>query len=300
MAERSTVRAAGGVLWRRVDGEVQIAFVHRPKYGDWSLPKGKLEPGEPPLVGALREVHEETGFRAVPGRRLGVSRYRVLDRGRDVDKTVEWWAMQAATGEFAPHAEVDALRWLPLSAAAARTSCGHDAVPLSAFVAAPEPTTTLLLVRHAHAGSRDGWSGPDDLRPLSGSGAQQAEALVPLLAAYAPVRVLAAPLLRCVDTVRPLAERLGLEVESAPAAAEDKNPDDASLLLELLADLVALGQPAVVCSQGGVIPQAVESLAAAAGLPVEAAARKGSFWALSFGPRGLVDADYVPSVDPTT
>lgn len=288
MADRPRVRAAGGVLWRLVDGEVRVALVHRPKYDDWSLPKGKLDPGEPAVLGAVREVWEETGFRAVPGRRLGESRYRVLAGGREADKTVRWWAMRATGGDFEPGAEVDQLRWASLQSALARVSAGYDCAPLLAFAATPAETTSVLLVRHASAGDRDTWAGTDDERPLDPTGKEQAEALAPLLAAYAPQRVLSAPLTRCVDTVAPLAALLGRDVEPAVAAREDQNGSGAGRLVQLLAALGEAGQGAVLCSQGGAIPAAVEALT---GRP-DVAARKGSVWALSFAGGHLVDADY--------
>lgn len=276
---------------------MQVALVHRPKYGDWSLPKGKLDPGEPAVVGAVREVREETGFSPVPGRRLGESRYRVLHRGRDAEKTVQWWAMRTGPGEFVPHAEVDALRWLPLSSAMARVTSGYDREPLRAFAEHPPETTTLLLVRHGWAGTRESWDGPDDLRPLDERGQQQAHSAADVLAAYCPDRVLAAPLTRCVDTLRPLAERLGLQVEPVAAASERENGAGAKLLVDLLEDLASAGAPAAICSQGGVIPEAVGSLAAAAGLSVEPRARKGSLWALTFAGGRLVDADHLERLD---
>jgi 8-oxo-dGTP pyrophosphatase MutT (NUDIX family) len=117
------VRAAGGLVWRPTEAGREVAVVHRPKYDDWSLPKGKLEPGEDWLAGALREVEEETGLRCDPGEELEPSRYR--DRkGRD--KLVRWWAMRALDGAFAPSDEVDELRWLPAREAIAALDYEHD------------------------------------------------------------------------------------------------------------------------------------------------------------------------------
>lgn len=288
MADLPQVPAAGGVLWRRVDGELRIALVHRPKYDDWSLPKGKLDPGEPAVVGGVREVWEETGFRAVPGRTLGESRYRVLSDGREAEKTVRWWAMRATEGEFVAGAEVDQLRWVSLQSALARVSAGYDCAPLQAFAAAPPETTQVLLVRHASAGDRDSWAGPDDERPLDPTGKEQADALVPLLAAYAPRRVLSAPLRRCLDTVRPLADQLGIPLTPAREAREDENDWGAGPLVRLLTELGGAGQHAAVCSQGGAIPAAVEALTGESDVP----ARKGSVWVLSFAEERLVDAAY--------
>ncbi|MGH8892668.1 MAG: NUDIX hydrolase, partial [Actinomycetes bacterium] len=104
----TTVEAAGGVLWRaRDDGAVEVALVHRPKYDDWSLPKGKLDDAEHPLACALREIAEETGFAAVPGRPLGELRYLAFG----APKRVRYWSCRAASGAFVPGREVDALAW---------------------------------------------------------------------------------------------------------------------------------------------------------------------------------------------
>ena len=111
-----TIEAAGGVVTREVDGTVEVLLVHRPRYDDWSLPKGKLEPGEQPADAALREVEEETGARCVLGRALGPTRY--ADRkGRD--KVVHWWTMDVgSTRPFVPNAEIDQVRWVAAESAA--------------------------------------------------------------------------------------------------------------------------------------------------------------------------------------
>ncbi len=117
------VAAAGGVVIRDQDGESRVAVVHRPRYDDWSLPKGKLEPGEEFSAAAVREVEEETGLRCELGRELPSARYR--DRkGRP--KLVRWWMMRPLGGEFEPGDEVDELRWLDLDAALALLDYEHD------------------------------------------------------------------------------------------------------------------------------------------------------------------------------
>ena len=104
-----TVEAAGGLVVREAGELVELAVVHRPRYDDWSLPKGKLDPGEDWAAAALREVEEETGLRCELGEELGSVRY--LDRkGRR--KQVRWWRMRPLEGEFVPGNEVDELRWL--------------------------------------------------------------------------------------------------------------------------------------------------------------------------------------------
>lgn len=107
------IRAAGAVLWRRASGGLELVVIHRPAYDDWSLPKGKLDPGEEELAAALREVEEETGYVADPGAFLGETRYLSRKGGRLRPKVVRFWAMRAAGGGFVPNGEVDELRWLP-------------------------------------------------------------------------------------------------------------------------------------------------------------------------------------------
>ena len=131
--ENPEVRAAGGVLLRAGDGGVEVAVIHRPKYEDWSLPKGKLEPDEGFEAAALREVEEETGMRAELRDELASISYR--DRkGRT--KLVRYWLMRPLDGEFAPGSEVDELRWLDPDAAAELLSYEHDAALVREAVAA--------------------------------------------------------------------------------------------------------------------------------------------------------------------
>ena len=133
--ENPEVRAAGGVLLRAGEGGVEVAVIHRPKYEDWSLPKGKLDAGESFEQAALREVEEETGMRAEPSVELSSVSYR--DRkGRT--KLVRYWLMRRLEGEFAPGSEVDELRWLDPDAAAELLSYEHDAALVREAVSAAE------------------------------------------------------------------------------------------------------------------------------------------------------------------
>ncbi|MFF2330151.1 MULTISPECIES: NUDIX hydrolase [unclassified Streptomyces] len=126
------VLAAGCVLWRRSErsGELEICLVHRPRYDDWSHPKGKLKRGEAALDGALREVLEETGRRCVPGAPLPTVRYTVNGR----PKEVAYWAAEATGGAFVPNAEVDRVSWLSPAAARARLTRLHDRDVLDALL----------------------------------------------------------------------------------------------------------------------------------------------------------------------
>lgn len=124
-----TIRAAGGVVWRGDHGTVRVAVIHRPRQGDWSLPKGKLEPGEDELATAVRETEEETGWAVEVGDELCTVTYEVAGE----PKTVRYWAMRASHGAFAPNHEVDALEWLPLERARKRLTYDRDAGVLDCF-----------------------------------------------------------------------------------------------------------------------------------------------------------------------
>jgi 8-oxo-dGTP diphosphatase len=295
-AAGAVIRAAGAVLWRpsRRYG-VRIALVHRPRYDDWSLPKGKAEPGEVPPVTAAREVEEETGFRAAIGRSLTTVSYKA----NGGPKTVQYFAAQRMGGLFTPNKEVDKLEWLPAARAAERMTYEFDQAVLSTFGLEPPEQTGVLLVRHARAGHREEYTGEDEARPLDAKGRRQAEALVGELAVFAPSAVHSAPLERCRATVAPLAQSLGLNVTDEPVLAEDAYRDDPAAARRRLVELAAQQQPCgtvVVCSQGGVIPGAVKSLAGRSDVPIaEVGTPKGAYWFLSFdGPR-LVQADAYPS-----
>ncbi|MEY8038804.1 NUDIX hydrolase [Saccharopolyspora cebuensis] len=293
------VRAAGAVLWRHGESGVEVAVVHRPRYDDWSLPKGKLDPGELAAHAAAREVAEETGFTAVLSRFLTRARYSVPGPGGPpVAKVVDYFAASVRGGRFEPNGEVDELRWLSAEAARERLTYRFDAVVLDAFERLPTDVTTVLLVRHANAGSRSEWTGDDVLRPLDDSGIAQRDALHSLLPVFGPRRIYSAPRLRCTETVAPIAADLGVEVGGEPLFSEEVYRDRPTEAVRRLREIADGAGPALVCSQGGVIPDLVTRLAADGGLDLgEVASRKGSVWTLTFrreagGPR-LVAADYL-------
>jgi 8-oxo-(d)GTP phosphatase len=303
LAER-LVAAAGGVLWReRPDGTVETALVHRSRYGDWSLPKGKLDAGEHVLAAAVREVTEETGERLVAGRRSLQVRYTVPDG----PKRVDYWLMRACGGRFAANAEIDDVRWLPLDEAAGAVTYEHDRTVLADAARADVPRApTLLLVRHASAGSRSDWDGDDDLRPLDPKGLRQARRLTEVLPHFRPTAVLSAARTRCTQTVEPLAEALALDVQLLPEVGEAEFAADPEAGLAAVERLLApRDEPGVtvVCSQGGAIPSVLTALGVRwEDLPGVAAGRshppsaKGSVWALGGRP-GALAADYYRNFD---
>jgi 8-oxo-(d)GTP phosphatase len=286
------------VVWRPcTDGGLEVAVAHRPRYDDWSLPKGKLDRGEHALPAAVREVREETGLEVVVGRRSVRTSYPVAEGVKRVD----YWVMQAVGGVFEPNHEVDGLRWLEPAEAAELCTHEHDRAVVADLMRDDVPRMpTLLLIRHGHAGSRRDWDGPDDLRPLDGRGRREAARLAEVLPAFAPTTVMSARRTRCEETVAPLAERLGLPVEPLDELGEEEFAADPQAGLAVVERLLA-PRPApgvaVVCSQGGAIPSVLLSLGVRwEGTRALPPAAKGSVWVLGGRP-GALSADYFRDVD---
>lgn len=285
------VLAAGGILWRRDSESVEVLLVHRPRYHDWTFPKGKLHKGESLLAAAIREVTEETGLSVVVGHRMPMVGYRTIDG----PKEVTYWAMQPRDGEFGANHEVDKVRWVPLARASRKLTYAHDRRLADELADQPPGVVRATLVRHADAGHRSEFDGVDVERPLSDRGLRQADRLVPLLSTFAPTRVVSAPALRCVQTVEPLAKANGLAVEPAPMFGEEYFSADPQAATERLrSDLASIDDVTVIASQGGVVPALIASLStSAASGPMRQIAAKAGVWALAFG-AGRVRADYYP------
>ena len=121
--ESARVKASGGVVWRPAGDGVEVVVVHRPRYDDWSLPKGKLDPGESWEEAAVREVWEEVGLRCRLGEELPPVDYRD-NKGRA--KVVRYWLMEPESGGFTPNEEVDEVRWLSPHEAEQLLTYDHD------------------------------------------------------------------------------------------------------------------------------------------------------------------------------
>ena len=263
------VRAAGGVVLR--GEEPRVLAVHRPRYDDWSLPKGKVDPGEAWPQAAVREVHEETGVTARLGVELSPTRY--TDRkGRA--KVVRWWQMHLlGVEEREPDDEVDRVAWMAPDEARDRLTYASDRDLVDEALAVRDHRT-VLVVRHAHAGDRGDWDGDDRRRPLSPTGRQQAAGLVDLLAPYHVAGVASSPLVRCRQTAEPVARARGL-----PVVAEDRLTEgaDPATTWQLVA---AAGTGTVLTSHGDVVGAIVERLRGLGVVDRTAGWPKGSTWVL--------------------
>jgi 8-oxo-dGTP diphosphatase len=299
---KGVVRAAGGVVWRPRRGNngessIEVALIHRPRYDDWSFPKGKLAPGESEIEGAIREVLEETGFHVRLGRPLGEIRYLKHSAESAREKVVRYWAMQFDGGSFSPTREVDEMRWVSLDEASRLLTHERDKEVLGRFVRGPKLGGCVLLVRHASAGSRSQGEGDDRLRPLDEVGWEQAEGLVRLLSRFKVTEVISANFVRCTQTVRPFADAVGLAVKEDPVFSELGYPGSENEAVEQIRALAASGDSSVVCSQGDVVPDVVRRLAESDHVSTQVPdPKKGSVIALTFDGERLFSAEYFPPV----
>lgn len=286
------IRAAGGLVVRGEDiHQAEVAVVHRPRYDDWTLPKGKEEPGEAPAECALREVHEETGLRARIVGHAGTARYPVAG----TPKQVEYYLMRPYRVQgFRPDSEVDEMRWSSLAEAVTLLTYDFDRTLLAEVnLQGALSFSDLHLVRHAAAGDRRQWEAPDHLRPLTPRGERQAKALAAEVGGVGVSRILSSPYVRCVQTVQPLSESTGIEIEMTESLAEGAGPGEISALLEEVA-----GTTAVLCSHGDVIPAMLSRLQwTGVDFLSPAECKKGSTWVVGHDGLGFDQARYLPPPD---
>jgi 8-oxo-(d)GTP phosphatase len=246
------IRAAGALLWRESSaGEIEVALVHRPRYDDWSLPKGKIDENETPLACAYREVFEETGIKARFTRQLGSVEHE--DNG--TQKRVKYWVAQAlGTSDFVANEEVDQLRWLKPSDSIELASHQSDKEMIERFLEIEGPTDTLIILRHTKALERGDWDGDDSLRTLNESGLAQAQSLISHLAPFAINEIYTSDFTRCVQTVSPLGESRGLVVSKVPSLNEATFESDPERSISFANALKQDERNILICSHNPVIP----------------------------------------------
>ena len=253
---RADVVAAGAVVLRR--GQ-RVLLVHRPRYDDWSFPKGKVDRGEHVTAAAVREVAEETGLHVRLGVPLTPQAYAVAG-GRT--KIVHYWVGRAVVSDdvsgYLVNSEIDEVDWVPVAQAVDQLTYDYDRHTLREAVKRRKKTRALVVVRHGDARARKSWRKDDRLRPLLKAGTLQAERLVTVLAAYDVTTIATSTNARCVQTLAPYADVTGFEMMRLDGLSEElatkESVDDA------VEDLLDSDAGAVLCTHRPVLPQVFEAI----------------------------------------
>lgn len=286
-----SVLAAGGVVTRRRGHDREFLVVHRPRYDDWSLPKGKLDPGEKFSAAAAREVEEETGSTTSRIARLGSVAYNSQNTN---PKLVRYWLLEHESGTFSPNSEVDEVRWL--TAADARSLLTYprdvDVFDWAAKLVDSPRAGRVHMVRHAKAGRRSSWDGEDRERPLTRAGTRQADLISASLTSTTVARIYSSSHTRCIQTVAPLATAIEERVRTEPSLLEGASVDD------LIAVFSALeGKAVVMCGHGAEIAALLDKMTASGALlepRPQGLPEKGSVWRLELTAGMVTEGRYSP------
>ncbi len=256
------ILAGGAVVTREHSLRgTEVVIVHRKRYDDWTLPKGKVEAGESLPVCAVREVHEETGVTIRLGVPLDSISYEAGNAG--LKKVDYWGGVVLDSVRRAPDAEVDVVSWLPVRAALSRLTYSHDHFLVQQHLEQP-PTTPLIILRHAKAMDRKDWSRKDSARPINARGRRQARLLVPILNAYGVTSLVSSTSTRCVATVLPYAQQEELPIDTHRLLSEEEGENNAkgvgSLMRKIRAATLKTGESTAICVHRPVLPHILDAL----------------------------------------
>ena len=270
MTSPRTVRAAGVVLIRdTIDGPL-VCIVRRERRQDWSLPKGKLDPGEHSSVAAVRETLEETGYQVVLGAPIATQRYEALGR----PKVVHYWrGHEIAATPWSPDGEVAEVAWLSPQEAAARLTYPRDADLVTEALALPNPTFPFVLLRHGQAEKRVDWAKryndgqpPEASRPLTSAGRAQATDLIGILRSYGITRIVSSDAERCLRTVAPYATAISAAITVEHELSEEGHQTDAKASGQRAAAWATVLEPVVISTHRPVLPDLAAAVCDALGL----------------------------------
>ena len=270
-SSRAKVEAAGCLIWRRKNSQIELLLIHRPRYDDWSWPKGKVDAGETIAETAIREVREEVGLKVTLGVPLAVTSYKVKQGPKDVF----YWAAEVTLNDKpkADMGEVDELRWVPPHEARKMLTNKTDRLPLDVLINLEEEgdlaTRPILVVRHAKAKPRASWAGPEGERPLAATGKRQAIAVCSLLEAWKPAKVLSSPWTRCMQTVANYIKDTEATIRpksQLTEASHKRYPKKAAKTIDSLFDK---DYPVALCTHRPVLPTVLEVFGEHLGRPLK-------------------------------
>ncbi|MDO5492668.1 MAG: NUDIX hydrolase [Nesterenkonia sp.] len=261
----SQVLAAGALCWRTARGRLEVLLIHRPRYDDWSFPKGKLDPGETLPECAVREVREEIGLTVRLGVPLPVTRYTVANGRGGRSKEVWYWAAEAVSGRAEPDgSETDEVRWVTVEEARKMLSNRSDVEPLDELARLAESarlrTSPFIVLRHAKAKPRTSWSRAEAERPLAATGKRQAKAVGALLTAWRPRLVDTSPWRRCVETVAPYSKKHGHRLKHRKSLTEKRAAERPQKAASRTRKSLETLLPTVLCTHRPVLPVVLAEL----------------------------------------
>ena len=289
--------AAGGVVWRETkDQKIELAIIHRPKYDDWTFPKGKLDIGEELISGAYREILEETGLDIELGPFLGAVEYESFEEA----KHVSYWAAEALSSskEFHPNNEADLLEWHEIESARNKLTRDTDKEILEIFIDSPYQATKLILLRHAKALARSEWQSGDEDRPLDNLGQLQAKRMHAVYQVFGISQIHTSDAVRCYDTVIGLTNALKIEPVITSKLSEytfEKNKDKSlDYALELAEISRSTGETILLCSHNPVLPRMLERITKKSSVELpENKLKPGDAWVVFLGKNKCLQIDVI-------
>ena len=252
------ISAAGAVVWRKhKDNFTEVAIIHRPKYDDWSFPKGKIEVGESLIACAHREVLEETNLQTEFGPHLGQVEYFTPD---GLKKVTYWSAKVISEKPFRANTEVDQLKWIPITKVIEVLTNETDKEIFDKFVKVKFNSKPFILLRHAKAITRDEWQGEDDDRPLSSSGQNQAMRLLSTYQVFNIDQIHSSDAVRCYDTVKSMAKGLDIKLEVSSKLSENTYKKDKEKAFDYVRELIKEDKSILICSHNPILPKMLNKL----------------------------------------
>jgi len=294
VGEVSEIQAAGAIVWRRNESDaIEIALVHRPKYDDWSIPKGKVEGEESLIACAYREVVEETGFAVRFGQSLGSAHYEV----NGLRKTVTYWSARLLGEQGKPNPEeVDAVRWMSCEEAKEQLGSDSDRQIVETFQSIEPDTKPLILLRHAKAIERQEWAGEDTDRPLSSLGERQAKRMLTNFLPFAVEEIHSSSAVRCYESITPLARGLNVDFFFTDSLTEEVFHKNNERPFKYVQRLLVNDFTTLVCSHNPILPSIVSAFVDKFGVEVPSTKLEpGDAWVAHHVEREVVAIDFLPA-----